>query len=136
MAAMHTGTAEEDAGKFKLSSIDDWIHGPALWFHLSSRHDVGRKVFLQTTTDRGRGEGIIMIRLPHLWIGYAYEGVANTKNGSGPKRSSRVIVILIQQGSKRLRGTVSLGAVCRWGYSSNFVGEECLGNRLGCEVGL
>ena len=99
MAAMHTGTAEEDAGKFRLSSIDDLIHGPALWFHLFSWHDVGRKEFLQIATDRGR-EGIIMIRPSHLWIDYEYEGVANTKDGSGPERSFHVVVIPMQQEGK------------------------------------
>lgn len=136
MAAMHTGTAEEDAGKFRLSSIDDWIHGPALRFHLFSRHDVGRKEFLQMATDRGRREGIIMIRPSRSWIGYEYVGVANTKDGLEPERSFHVVVIPMQQGGKRLRGIILLATVCRWGCSSNFFVEECLAIRFVCEVGV
>ena len=132
MAAMVTGAAEEDAGKFRLSSLDNWIHGPALWFHLW--HDVECKEFPQMATDRGRVEGIIIIRWSHPWIGYQHEGVANIKDGLGPERSFRVVVISVQHEGKRLRGIVLLGAACRWGCSSNFVGEECFPNRLGCEV--
>lgn len=115
MAAVHTGAAEEDAGKFRFSSIEDWIQGLASWFHLSSRHDVEHEEFRRMATDLCRGAGIIMIRCLHSWIGYDHEGVARTKDGSGPKRSFYVVVMLIHQG----RRTTAKSSIV--GYSNVFV---------------
>lgn len=126
MAAMHTGTLEEDGGNLILSSIDDQTHGPVLWFHLSSRHNVGCKEFLQMATDRGKGERIIMIHRSRLWIGYKHEGV--TKDGFGRERLFHMVVIPIQQECKQLQGVILLGDVCLWRNLSSFVEEECFSN--------